>query len=91
LATTLDEHIEHDEEGRGDLRTRNLLVGSCEISEAYNISLSDPSLGDSYCDDYAPYSTEECCWDGGDCKIVFGDCVTTSETCPEHINSVGNR
>jgi len=25
-------------------------------------------LGDGYCNNYAPYNTEGCCWDGGDCS-----------------------
>ena len=26
--------------------------------------------------------TVGCCWDGGDCEKVFGDCKATYETCP---------
>jgi hypothetical protein len=26
-------------------------------------------IGDEYCDDYPPFNTEKCNWDGGDCQI----------------------
>jgi len=47
-------------------------------------------LGDGYCNNYAPYNTEGCCWDGGDCIKVFDDCVATPETCSGDINSLGD-
>jgi len=76
--------------GWGDSRTRNLLVGSCEISDACNSSLTDPFLGNDICNDYDPYNTEECCWDGGDCVKVFGDCNATHETCAGDISLLGD-
>ena len=64
----------------GDSRTRNL---ACEISEDCYSATNDPFqlVGNGYCNNWFPYNTEACCWDGGDCSKVFGDCVATPETC----------
>jgi len=64
----------------GDSRTRNL---ACEISEECYSETNDPFqlIGNGYCNDWSPYNTEACCWDGGDCIKVVDDCVVTPETC----------
>jgi hypothetical protein len=38
-------------------------------------------IGNGFCNNYAPYNTDGCCWDGGDCIKVFGDCVASPGTC----------
>jgi hypothetical protein len=43
--------------------------GECKVSAECSVTtLYWFRLGDGYCDDYFPYNSKECCWDGGDCS-----------------------
>jgi len=56
--------------------------GDCKVSTGCSVSTLYywNKLGDGYCNDYYPYNSKECCWDGGDCSRGGGLNKVNKET-----------
>jgi len=80
--------------------------GECKVSAECSVTTSYWSrLGDGYCDDYFPYNSKACCWDGGDCSrelnegsiaaiaiavVIFVCCFSAALHCAKRSSSSTN-